>query len=84
MQLLRSKLSYPGKSPRAMAVKTDMERLGLFKQLGYTTIGDPYKPQYNKPFNTSAGKGRQMLIGSSKSKCALQMGYFDSTFTRQV
>ena len=25
-----------------MAAKTDMERLGFFSELGYTTIKDPY------------------------------------------
>ena len=24
--------------------KTDMERVGLFTEMGYTTIGDPYVP----------------------------------------
>ena len=27
--------------------KTDMERTGLFSELGYTNIGDPYKPNVN-------------------------------------
>jgi hypothetical protein len=24
--------------------KTDMEKMGLFSEMGYTTIQDPYKP----------------------------------------
>ena len=27
--------------------KTDMERTGLFSELGYTNTGDPYKPNVN-------------------------------------
>ena len=27
-----------------MAAKTDMERIGLFSEMGYTSIGDPYVP----------------------------------------
>ena len=65
-----------------MTAKTDMDRLGLFKELGYTTIGDTYKPPGSKPFNIAAGKGRQMMIGGSKVKCGNQVGYFDKKFTR--
>lgn len=62
--------------------KTDMDRLGVFKELGYTTIGDTYKPSFNKPFNAGAGKGRQMIPGGSKEKCGNQAGYFDNKFNR--
>ena len=27
-----------------MAAKTDMERIGVFSESGYTTIADPYVP----------------------------------------
>ncbi|XP_078579529.1 cilia-and flagella-associated protein 96-like [Branchiostoma floridae x Branchiostoma japonicum] len=61
--------------------KTDMERLGIFQEMGYTTIGDKYKlPKMN--FNDAAGKGKQMLPGGSKTRTARQDGYFDKTFNR--
>ncbi len=65
-----------------MTTKTDMDKLGIFKELGYTTIGDTYKSQGSKPFNVSAGKGRQMVLGGSKVKCGNQVGYFDKKFNR--
>ena len=34
------------------------------------------------PFNVSAYKGRQMMVGSTKSKTAYQTGYFGKTFDR--
>ncbi|XP_066303456.1 cilia-and flagella-associated protein 96-like isoform X2 [Branchiostoma lanceolatum] len=61
--------------------KTDMERLGIFQEMGYTTIGDKYKlPKMN--FNDAAGKGKQMLPGGSKTRTARQDGYFDKAFNR--
>ena len=33
-------------------------------------------------FNESAAKGKQMVIGGTKSKTASQSGYFDATFNR--
>ena len=30
-----------------MAAKTDMERIGLFSEMGYTTLKDPYKSRHN-------------------------------------
>ena len=67
-----------------MAVKTDMERLGVFSELGYVTIGDKYVPPNSKPFSESAGKGKQMTIGGVKTKSAIQgqSGYFGKTFDR--
>jgi len=62
--------------------KTDMERVGLFKEMDYTTIGDRYVPRTGAAFNEAAGKGRQMLPGGSKTKSALQAGYFDGAFAR--
>lgn len=59
-----------------------MERLGLFTEMGYTTIGDPYLHLSSKPFNESAGKGQQMVVSGAKSKTASQDGYFGKTFDR--
>lgn len=65
-----------------MAAKTDMERLGVFSELGYTTVGDRYVPPSSKPFRESADKGKQMMIGGTKTKSAVQAGYFGKTFDR--
>lgn len=62
-------------------VKNDLNRVGLFSELGYVSIGDPYKKP-SHAFNDSAHKGKQMLPGGSKSKSALQAGYFDKSYFR--
>ncbi|XP_016147459.1 cilia-and flagella-associated protein 96 isoform X3 [Sinocyclocheilus grahami] len=62
--------------------KSDMERIGIFKELGYISIGDKYTPFIYRPFNDSAYKNKQMLSGPGKSKSALQVGYFDTQFKR--
>ncbi|KAL8609736.1 hypothetical protein ACOMHN_042775 [Nucella lapillus] len=61
--------------------KSDMERIGLFQEMAYTTIGDRYKSGQNA-FNEAAIKGRQMFPGGSKVNSALQHGYFDVKFNR--
>lgn len=53
--------------------KTDMERIGIFSEMGYTTIKDPYTSAYAKPFNVSASKDKQMMVDGIKSK---HDGYF--------
>ena len=35
-----------------------------------------------EPFNESAGKSKQMLPGGSKTRSALQAGYFEEKFAR--
>ncbi|XP_062069077.1 cilia-and flagella-associated protein 96 [Lepus europaeus] len=62
--------------------KTDMERIGLFSEMEYITVGDKYVSQFNRPFNEAASKNRQMLPGGSKGMSDLQAGYFDSQFGR--
>ncbi|KFO99400.1 UPF0602 protein C4orf47 [Calypte anna] len=62
--------------------KSDMERIGLFSEMGYVTIGDKYVSRYMRPFNEAANKNRQMLPGGSKTLSALQAGYFDPQFVR--
>jgi len=62
--------------------KNDLNRLGLFSELGYASVGDPYRRPNAKTFNEYAHKGKQMLPGGSKIKSALQAGYFDKSFTR--
>lgn len=64
--------------------KTDMERIGLFSEAGYTTLGDRYPKvdPSSRPFNDAAYKGKHMLPGGSKARSALQAGYFDSQFKR--
>ncbi|KAK2838695.1 hypothetical protein Q7C36_013509 [Tachysurus vachellii] len=63
-------------------VKSDMERVGLFKEMGYISIGDKYRPLLYRPINEAAYKNKQMLISGSKKKSALQAGYFDTRFKR--
>lgn len=62
--------------------KTDMERIGLFQEMNYVTIGDRYKSTATHAFNDAAGKGKQMLPGGSKDRSALQSGYFAEKFGR--
>ncbi|KAM4621372.1 cilia-and flagella-associated protein 96 [Polymixia lowei] len=62
--------------------KSDMERLGVFKEMGYISIGDRYIQATYRPFNESAYQNRQMQAGVAKHSCALQSGFFDSTFRR--
>ncbi|KAI3383061.1 hypothetical protein SNEBB_009669 [Seison nebaliae] len=64
-----------------MGEKTDMERIGLFKEMTYTNIGTEYKTASTK-FNESAYKGRQMLSENSKYKTGNQDGYFNKQFDR--
>ena len=60
------------------------ERLGLFSETGYISLGDRYPKQdpKSKVFHESAFKGKQMLPGGSKTRSALQAGYFSGTFQR--
>ncbi|XP_041080082.1 UPF0602 protein C4orf47 homolog isoform X2 [Polyodon spathula] len=63
-------------------MKTDMERIGLFSEPTYITIGDKYTSPYNRNFSAADSKNKQMLPGGSKVRSALQEGYFDSQFKR--
>lgn len=62
--------------------KTDMERIGLFTEMGYTTIKDPYLSAHSKPFNMSASKDKQMMVDGLKLKAGNQDGYFSKKFDR--
>ncbi|KAF6083757.1 hypothetical protein HJG60_001848 [Phyllostomus discolor] len=62
--------------------KTDMERIGLFSEMSYVTVGDKYESPFNRPFNEAASRKRQMLPGGSKVMSSLQAGYFDPHFVR--
>jgi len=62
--------------------KTDMERVGIFQEMSYITITDKYKGAGAVQFNQSASKGKQMLPGGSKTRSALQAGYFNDKFVR--
>ncbi|XP_063776821.1 cilia-and flagella-associated protein 96 [Pseudophryne corroboree] len=65
-----------------MEGKSDMDRIGLFSEMGYITIGDKYVTPCSKPFNEAASKNRQMLPGGSKSMANTLGGYFDTQFKR--
>ncbi|XP_062282004.1 cilia-and flagella-associated protein 96 [Scomber scombrus] len=62
--------------------KSDMERLGVFKEMSYISIGDKYNAPTNRPFNESAYRSRQIQAGIAKQRCALQSGFFDKSFKR--
>ncbi|XP_068952073.1 cilia-and flagella-associated protein 96 [Petaurus breviceps papuanus] len=62
--------------------KSDMDRIGLFSEMDYITIGDKYVSPFNRPFNEAASKNRQMLPGGSKMMSALQQGFFEPQFLR--
>ncbi|XP_071106851.1 cilia-and flagella-associated protein 96-like isoform X2 [Haliotis cracherodii] len=61
--------------------KNDMDRVGVFQEMGYISIGDKYKTA-GVQFNVAASKGKQVLPGGSKEKSALQHGYFAEKFNR--
>ncbi|XP_008292509.1 cilia-and flagella-associated protein 96 [Stegastes partitus] len=62
--------------------KSDMERLGVFKEMSYISVGDKYTPPVSSPFNESAYRSRQMQAGVAAQRCALQSGFFDKSFKR--
>ncbi|KAM9471050.1 cilia-and flagella-associated protein 96 isoform 1-T3 [Clarias gariepinus] len=62
--------------------KSDMERVGLFQEMSYISIGDKYNPLTQRAFNDAAYKNKQMLVSGPKKKSALQAGYFDTRFKR--
>uniref|UniRef100_UPI00398E42B0 cilia-and flagella-associated protein 96 isoform X1 n=1 Tax=Pristiophorus japonicus TaxID=55135 RepID=UPI00398E42B0 len=62
--------------------KTDMERIGLFQEMTYVTVQDPYHDAMPRPFNDEAYKGKQMLVDGSKLKSSTQAGYFAPEFLR--
>ncbi|XP_028272681.1 cilia-and flagella-associated protein 96 [Parambassis ranga] len=62
--------------------KSDMERLGVFKEMSYISVGEKYTPHLSRPFNEAAYRSRQMQAGVAKQRCALQSGFFDKSFKR--
>ncbi|XP_018431307.1 PREDICTED: UPF0602 protein C4orf47 homolog [Nanorana parkeri] len=62
--------------------KSDMDRIGLFREMGYISIGDKYITPGSKPFNEAASKNRQMFPGGSKTMANTLGGYFDAQFKR--
>ncbi|XP_036157100.1 UPF0602 protein C4orf47 homolog [Myotis myotis] len=62
--------------------KSDMERIGLFSEMEYITVGDKYVSHHDRPFNEAASKNKQMLPGGSKEMSDLQAGYFEPRFVR--
>ncbi|AWP12536.1 putative UPF0602 protein C4orf47 -like [Scophthalmus maximus] len=62
--------------------KGDMDRLGVFKEMSYISIGDKYTSATNRPFNESAYRSRQMQAGMAIQRCALQNGFFDKSYKR--
>ncbi|XP_062514309.1 cilia-and flagella-associated protein 96-like [Corticium candelabrum] len=62
--------------------KSDMERMGLFSEVGYTTIGDPYVPPNSKPFHELDPKCKPFAMDGSKTRSSTQAGYFSKAFDR--
>jgi len=62
--------------------RNDLQRIGLFSEVGYVTIADPYIPVYSRPYNESASRGKQMMTSCTKSKTGLIDGYFQPKFGR--
>ncbi|KAA0201136.1 hypothetical protein FBUS_09626 [Fasciolopsis buskii] len=60
---------------RPASSKPDLDRLGIFREMSYHTVSDPYNPVIT--FDRKVMKGRQMLVGGTKAKSALNDGYFD-------
>ncbi|GAB1609031.1 UPF0602 protein C4orf47 homolog [Argonauta hians] len=56
----------------------DIDRVGLFSEMGYITIGDKYKDP-NTIFNM---KGKNFYVPGSKSLTSAQHGYFTDTYHR--
>ncbi|XP_071313948.1 LOW QUALITY PROTEIN: cilia-and flagella-associated protein 96 [Trachinotus anak] len=63
--------------------KTDMERLGVFKEMSYIFKGDNYTPP-TCPFNESFYRSQQRLRWTcmAQQRCALQSGFFNKSFKR--
>jgi len=61
--------------------KPDIERLGVFSESGYVSIGESFNTKAAS-FNESASKGKQFSVEFSKSKSGNQDGYFDQKFAR--
>ncbi|KAF5399724.1 hypothetical protein PHET_07075 [Paragonimus heterotremus] len=59
----------------AVKMKPDLDRLGIFKEMSYHTIKDPYVESQFERLG-SRHRGRQILIGGRKLKSALPDGYF--------
>ncbi|KAF8570814.1 hypothetical protein P879_00893 [Paragonimus westermani] len=56
-------------------MRPDLDRLGIFKEMSYHTIKDPYvESQFER--SGSRHRGRQLLAGGRKLKSALPDGYF--------
>ncbi|CAN9514535.1 unnamed protein product [Ophioblennius macclurei] len=63
-------------------LKSDMERVGVFKEMSYISVGDKYDPASGRPFRELAFRSQQMQAGVARQRCALQSGFFDKSFKR--
>ncbi|XP_068181739.1 cilia-and flagella-associated protein 96 isoform X2 [Antennarius striatus] len=62
--------------------KSDLERLGVFQEMSYISVGDIYNPSSSRAIHESAYRSRQMQAGVAKQRCALQSGFFEKSFKR--
>lgn len=51
----------------------DLDRIGLFKEMGYVTIGTPYGASQGKLFS-----GKNFIVPGSKEPCGNDDGYFNN------
>ena len=58
-----------------------IKRLQLCKQT-MQNHAHSHAHTHTEPYNDSAGKGKQMMVGGTKSKTAFQTGYFGKSFDR--
>eukprot|EP01137_Pigoraptor_chileana_P010369 Opistho-2@59875 len=61
--------------------KSDLERIGLFSEAGYTTINDLFKDKKSAPCCEEKFKGKQMLI-AGEHHGQLPDSFFDKKFVR--
>lgn len=62
---------------RTLNGKSDLERVGLFREMDYVTLQDPYKGNQEKPFCVSKYKGKQFQVSHNKTGV-----YFDKSYSR--
>ncbi|GFY60242.1 UPF0602 protein C4orf47 [Trichonephila inaurata madagascariensis] len=55
----------------------DLTRIGLFKEMSYLEYSPP-----KLVFNEASCKGKQMMTNCTKTKTAMQDGYFNKSFPR--
>ena len=63
-------------------IKAEIFRAIVTKPLHFKICVYTPAHTHTEPYNSSASKGKQMMIGGSKSKTAFVDGYFEKKFNR--